>query len=132
MTFEGKAKWLSVQESVNQILHQVDSLRRYIYFLATKVICSLSSLNLYVYQKNSNHLRSRWRAITALDHSILGLENKSGRIFFRSTSFLYKILPTNLGACKPTFYIFCTSHLRWKSAMSHGFYHTDLGQNAIQ
>ena len=32
-------------------------------------------------QKNSNHLRSHSRAITALDHSRLGLENKSGRIF---------------------------------------------------
>ena len=29
---------------------------------------------------------------------------------------LYKFLPTNLGVCKPTFYI---------------FYHTDLGQNAV-
>ena len=53
----------------------------------------------------------------ALDHSRLRLENKfleskSGRIFLRSTSLLYKILPTNLGACKPTFYIIYTSHLR--------------------
>ena len=32
--------------------------------------------------------------------------------FLRSTSLLYKILPTNLGACKPTFYIIYTSHLR--------------------
>ena len=29
-----------------------------------------------------------------------------------------KILPTNLGACKPTFYIIYTSHLRWNSTMS--------------
>ena len=43
-------------------------------------------------QKNSNHLRSHSRAIMALDHSRSGLENKSGRIFFRSTC-LYKILP---------------------------------------
>ena len=55
------------------------------------------------------------------DHSRLGLENKSlenksGRIFLRSTGVLYKFLPTNLGVCKPTFYI---------------FYHTDLGQNAV-
>ena len=64
----------------------------------------------------------------ALDHSRLGLENKSGRIFLRSTIFLYKLLPTNLGACKPTFHIFYTSHLRWNSAMSRGFYHTDVGQ----
>ena len=35
---------------------------------------------LYVHPKNSNHLRSHLRA-RALDHSRLGLENKSGRIF---------------------------------------------------
>ena len=33
----------------------------------------------------------------------------------RSTSLLYKILPTNLGACKLTFYTIYTSHLRWNS-----------------
>ena len=47
----------------------------------------------------------------ALDHSRLGLENKflenkSGRIFLRSTGLLYKFLPTNLGVCKPIFYTF--------------------------
>ena len=36
----------------------------------------------------------------------------SGLIFLRSTSLLNKILPTNLGACKPTFHTFYTSHLR--------------------
>ena len=66
----------------------------------------------------------------ALDHSRLGLENKflenkSGRIFLRSTGLLYKFLPTNLRVCKPAFYTFYTSHLRWNST----FYHTDLGQN---
>ena len=66
------------------------------------------------------------------DHSRLGLENKflenkSGRIFLRSTGLLYKFLPTNLGVCKPTFYNFYTSHLRWNSTI----YHTDLGQNAV-
>ena len=45
------------------------------------------------------------------DHSRLGLdnkflENKSRRIFLRSTGLLYKFLPTNLGVCKPTFYNF--------------------------
>ena len=91
---------------------------------------------LYVHPKNSNHLRSHSRAIMALDHSRLGLENKflenkSGRIFLRSTGLLYKFLPTNLRVCKPTFYTFYTSHLRWNSTMRRCIYHTDLGQNAV-
>ena len=66
------------------------------------------------------------------DHSRLGLENKflenkSRRIFLRSTGLLYKFLPTNLGVFKPTFYNFYTSHLRWNSTI----YHTDLGQNTV-
>ena len=36
---------------------------------------------LYMHPKNSNHLQSHLRAIMALDHSRLGLENKSGQIF---------------------------------------------------
>ena len=72
----------------------------------------------------------------ALDHSRLGLESKfleskSGRMFLRLTSLLYKILLTNLGACKPTFYTFYTSHLRWNRAMRRCFCHADLGQNAV-
>ena len=68
----------------------------------------------------------------ALDNSRLGLENeflenKSGRIFCVRKVYL----PTNLGACKPTFYTFYTSHLRWNSTLRHCFYHTDLGQNAV-
>ena len=58
--------------------------------------------------KQSNHSRSH-----------VGLENKSGQIFLHLASLFYKILPTNLGACKPTFYTFYTSHLRWKSTMRH-------------
>ena len=48
---------------------------------------------LYVHPKNSNHLRSHSRAVMALDHSRLGLENKffenkSSRIFcFRQVYF---------------------------------------------
>ena len=66
------------------------------------------------------------------DHSRLGLENKflenkSRQIFLRSTGLLYKFLPTNLGVCKPTFYNFYTSHLRWNSTI----YHTNFGENAI-
>ena len=67
------------------------------------------------------------------DYSRLGLENKllenkSGRIFLRSTGLLYKLLPTNLGVFnKPTFNNYYTSHLRWNSII----YHTDLRQNAV-
>ena len=93
---------------------------------------------LYVHPKNSNHLQYHIqepvcsRAIMALDHSRLGLENKlsenkSGRISLCSTGLLYKFLPTNLEVCKPTFYTSYTSHLRWNTTICH----TDLGQNAI-
>ena len=48
-----------------------------------------------IHPKNSNHLRSHLRAIMALDHSRLGLENeflenKSGRIFFVRQVYLTK------------------------------------------
>ena len=67
----------------------------------------------------------------ALDHHRLIRPGKKFRPnFLRSTSLLYKILPTNLGTCKPTFYIIYTSHLRWNSTMRHCFYHTDLGQQS--
>ena len=97
-------------------------------------ILYIELIALYVHPKNSNHLRSHSRAIMALDHSRLGLENKflenkSGRIFLRSTGLLYKFLPTNLRVCKPTFYTFYTSHLRWNSTMRRCFHHTDLGQH---
>ena len=68
----------------------------------------------YVHQKNSNHLRSHLRTIMALDHRRLIRPGKKIRPnLLRSTSLLYKILPTNLRACKPTFYTIYTSHLRW-------------------
>ena len=94
------------------------------------------SVHLRAYPKNSNHLRSHLTAIMGLDHSRLGLESiflesKSGRIFLHLTSLLYKILLTNLGACKPTFYTFYTSHLRWNRAMRRCFCHADLGQKAV-
>ena len=84
-----------------------------------------------MHPKTGNHLRSHLlRAIMAVDHRrfIIRSGKKIRPIFLRSTSWLYKILPTNLGACKPTFYIIYTSHLRWNSTMRHCFYHTDLGQ----
>ena len=36
----------------------------------------------YIHPESSNHLRSHLRAIMTLDHGKLGLENKSGRIFW--------------------------------------------------
>ena len=67
----------------------------------------------YIHPKNSNHLRSHLRAIMALDHRRLISGKKIRPTFLRSTSLLCKILPTNLSACKPTFYTIYTSHLRW-------------------
>ena len=86
----------------------------------------------YVHPKNSNHLRSHLRAIMALDHRrLIRPGKKIIPNFLRSRSLLNKTMPTNLGACKPTFYTIYTSHLRWNSAMRHCFYHTDRGQNAV-
>ena len=87
---------------VNQILHRVNSL-----------ICTRT--------KNCNHLRSHWRDIMALDYSRLGLENKflenkSGRIFCVRQVYL----PTNLGACKPTFYTFILIHHIWGETVLWG------------
>ena len=41
----------------------------------------------------------------------------------RSTSLLYKLLPTNLVVCKAAFYTFYTSHLRYYEALF--FYYTE-------
>ena len=73
MTFEGKSKWFNLDENNFQTVQEWT--KSYIELIA-----------LYVHPKNSNHLRSHLRAIMALDHSRLGLENKflenkSGRIF---------------------------------------------------
>ena len=60
----------------------------------------------------------------ALDHRrLIRPWEKIRPNFLRSTSLLYKILPKNLGAYKPTFYTICT--------VGHCFYHTDLVQNAV-
>ena len=120
VTFEGKAI-LSDLEKTNLQTAQ-EWTKSYIELIAS-----------YVHPKTGNHLRSHLRAIMALDHRRLIRPGKKIRPnFLRSTSLLYKILPTNLGACKPTFYTIYTSHLRWNSTMRHCFYHTDLGQqNAV-
>ena len=92
-----REKKIANSPRVNQIVHRVDNL-----------ICT----------PISNHLRSHFRAIMALDHNRLGLENKLGRIFLCWTSLLYKTLLTNLEGM-------------WNSTMRRCFYHTDLGQNAV-
>ena len=74
--------------------------------------------SLYVHPKNSNNLRSHSRAIMALHHSRLHLQDKfligkQIRPNFLRFSLRHKILPTHLGIyCEPAFYTFYTSHLR--------------------
>ena len=75
---------------------------------------------LYVHPKNSN-LRSHLRAIMALDHSRLDLENKSGRTFCVRQVYFTKSCQQIWGACKPTLYTFYTLHLRWNSTMKRAF-----------
>ena len=84
---------------------------------------------LYIHPKNSKHLRSYLRAIMALDHSRLGLENKflenkSGRIFLRSIGLLCKFLPQIWGCVNQPFILFI--HHIWGETVP--IYHTDLGQ----
>ena len=86
-----------------------------------------------VHPQNSNHLRPHSRTITTLDHSRFGLGNKfSGKQIrpnlLRSTSLLYKILPTNLGVCKSNFLYFL--HITSELKQCHSD-HTDPGQNAV-
>ena len=90
---------------------------------------------LYVHPKNSN-LRSHLRAIMALDHSRLDLENKSGRTFCVRQVYFTKSCQQIWGACKPTLYTYYTLHLRWNSTMKRAFlvfffFHTELGKNAV-
>ena len=85
--------------------------------------------------KNSNHLQSHSRAIMALDHNRLDLENKflankSGQSFcFRQVYFTKSCQQIRGCVNHPfiSFYTFYTSHLRWNSTV----HHTDLGQNAV-
>ena len=51
--------------------------------ISLMIICAhhYTALVSYLHPKSSNHLRSHLRAIMALHHGKLGLENKSGRIF---------------------------------------------------
>ena len=89
------------------ILHRVDSL-----------------ISLRVYTQFLSHSR----AVMALDHIRLGVENKflqnkSGRIFCVRQVYFTK-------SWQQTFYTFYTSHLRWNSVMRRCIYHTNLGKNA--
>ena len=69
----------------------------------------------YVHLKTGNHLRSHLKAMMALDHCSLIRSGKQIRPnFLRSTSLVYKILPTNLGACKQTLY---TNHIWGETAL---------------
>ena len=115
--FEGKVKWFQrtviCKQSklrVNLILHRVDSL-----------ICTF---------KNSNHLRSHLRA-RALDHSRLGLENKSGGIFCVRQVYFTKSCQQVWGRVNQPFIHFI--HHIWGETVPWGafFYHTDRGQNAV-
>ena len=73
----------------------------------------------HVHQKAGNHLRSHLRAIMALDHRRLIRPGKKIRPnFLRSTSLLYKILPTNLGEWKLTFLPFV--HHIWGETVPWG------------
>ena len=70
VTFEGKA---NLEKNNLQTVQAKSEPESYIELIA-------------LHPKNSYHLRSHLRAIMALDHSRLALENRSGRIFLRSTS----------------------------------------------
>ena len=78
-----------------------------------------------------NSLRSHLRTIMALNHSRLGVENKSGRIFcVRQVYFTNSCKQIWVRANQP-FILFYTSRLRRKSTTRRCFYHTDLVQNAV-
>ena len=118
MTFEGWKGYVILEKNNLQTVQEW-----------TKSYIELIALS--VHPKNSNHLRSHLRAIMTLDHCRLGLENKSGRIFLRSTSSLYKILLTIQiwGRVTQPFMLFI-HHICGKTIMRRCCYHTDLGQNA--
>ena len=70
---------------------------------------------LYVHPKNStgNHLRSHLRAIMALAHSRLGVENKSGRIF-AFDKFTLQNLANKSGCVKTNllYFLYITSEVK--------------------
>ena len=71
----------------------------------------LHRVDSHIKHPNSYYLRSHSRAMMALDHRRLDLENKFlenklGQSFCFRQNLLHKILPTNSGVCKPTVYTF--------------------------
>ena len=67
---------------------------------------------LYVHPKNSNHLQSHLRAIMALDHSRLGLENESGQ-FFAIGKFTLQNLANKSGGMQTSLLYFFFIHYIW-------------------
>ena len=101
---------------MKQILHRVNSL--------------------IVHPKDSNYLRSHLRAIMALDHSRLGLENnflakKSGRTFcVRQVYFIKSCQQIWWRVTVLLYFLYITSEVK-QYTMRGCFYHTGLGQNAV-
>ena len=88
----------------------------------------------YIHPKNSHYLRSHFRAIMALDHGRLGLENeflenKSGRIFCVRQVYLTKSCQQLWERVNQHFMLFIY-HI-WNSNIRRCFYHIDLRQNAV-
>ena len=87
-------------------------------------------------QENSNHLRLHLRAIMALDHSRLGLENKffenkSGRIFCVRQVYLIKSCQQIWWRVASLFhFLYITSEVK-EYTRRRCFYHTGLGQKAL-
>ena len=73
---------------------------------------------LYVRPKNSNYLRSHLRAIMALDHSRLGLENKSDRIFCVRQVYFTKSCQQVWGSVNQPFILFI--HQIWGETIPWG------------
>ena len=87
-------------------------------------------------QENDNHLRLHLRAIMALDHSRLGLENKffwnkSSRIFCVRQVYLIKSCLKIWWRVTSLFhFLYITSEVK-QHTMRRCFYHTGLGEKAL-
>ena len=90
---------------------------------------------LYVHPKNSN-LRSHLRAIMALDHSRLDLENKSGRTFCVRQVYFKNLANKSGGRVNQPFLLFIHYYIwgetvLWNALFWCFFFHTELGKNAV-